>query len=159
MLNKAILMGRLTRDPELRHTQTNTPVTSFTLAVDRSFTKQGEEKKTDFIDIVAWRNTAEFVSKYFRRGMQVVVVGRIQIREWKDKEGNNRRTAEIIADETYFADSRRDSGPSSSPYGAAPYASDYSSQEPPAALPRYSEPSPSYSDFTDMSADEDDLPF
>jgi len=153
MLNKAILMGRLTRDPELRHTQTSTPVTSFTLAVDRSFTKQGEEKKTDFIDIVAWRNTAEFVSKYFRRGMQVVVVGRIQIRDWKDKEGNNRRTAEIIADETYFADSRRDSAPQSSAY-----SNEYAHEQP-ASLPRYSEPSPSYSDFTDMSADEDDLPF
>ena len=152
MLNKAILMGRLTRDPELRHTPANIPVTSFTLAVDRSYAKQGEEKKTDFIDIVTWRNNAEFVSKYFRKGMQVVVVGRIQIRDWQDKDGNNRRTAEIVADETYFADSRRD-GASAPPSQTADYS------QGPASLPRYEDPSPSYSDFTDMSADEDDLPF
>lgn len=103
MLNRIILMGRLTRDPELRRTGSGTAVTSFSLAVDRDFKSQSGEKETDFIDIVAWRNTAEFVSKYFTKGRMAVVEGRLQIRDWTDKEGGKRRSAEVIADGIYFA--------------------------------------------------------
>ena len=104
MLNKVILMGRLTADPELRHTQSNIPVTSFTLAVERRY---GQDKQTDFLDIVAWRNTAEFVSKWFRKGMLVAVSGRIQTRTWEDKQGNKRKTTEVVADEVFFAEGKR----------------------------------------------------
>ena len=104
MLNKAILMGRLTADPELRHTQSNIPVTSFTLAVDRTF---GKETQTDFLDIVAWRNTAEFVFKWFSKGMLVAVSGRMQTRTWEDKQGNKRKTTEVVADEVFFAEGKR----------------------------------------------------
>lgn len=104
MLNKSILMGRLTADPELRHTQNNIPVASFTLAVDRSY---GQEKQTDFLDIVAWRNTAEFVSKWFRKGMLVAVSGRLQTRTWEDKQGNKRKAVEVVADEVFFAESKK----------------------------------------------------
>lgn len=110
MLNKIFIMGRLTRDPELRRTPTGTAVTSFSLAVDRDFKGQNGEKETDFIEVVAWRNTAEFVAKYFAKGRAAVVEGRLQIRDWKDKDGNNRRSAEVIADNVYFADSKRDGG-------------------------------------------------
>jgi single-strand DNA-binding protein len=106
MLNKIILMGRLTRDPELRRTGSGTAVASFTLAVDRDFKSQSGEKETDFIDIVAWRNTAEFVSKYFTKGRMAVVEGRLQIRDWTDKDGSKRRTAEVVADNVYFGDSK-----------------------------------------------------
>ena len=106
MLNKIILMGRLTRDPEMRRTNSGTAVASFSLAVDRDFKSQGGEKETDFIDIVVWRNTAEFVSKYFTKGRMAVVEGRLQIRDWTDKEGNKRRSAEVIADNVYFGDSK-----------------------------------------------------
>ena len=107
MLNKIILMGRLTRDPELRRTKAGTAVTSFTLAVDRDFKTQGGEKETDFIDIVAWRHTAEFVNSYFTKGRMAVVEGRLQSRDWKDNNGNNRRNWEVIAESVYFADSAR----------------------------------------------------
>ena len=106
MLNKIIVMGRLTRDPELRRTSSGTAVTSFTLAVDRDFKGQNGEKETDFIDIVAWRNTAEFVSKFFAKGRMAVVEGRLQMRDWTDKDGNKRRSAEILTDNVYFADSK-----------------------------------------------------
>ena len=106
MLNRIVLMGRLTRDPELRKTQSDTPVCSFSLAVDRDYKKDGEKKETDFIDIVAWRATAEFVSKFFTKGRMAVVEGRLQIRDWTDKEGNKRRSAEINADNVYLGDSR-----------------------------------------------------
>ena len=106
MLNKVILMGRLTRDPELRRTGSGTAVTSFSLAVDRDFKSQSGEKEADFIDIVAWRNTAEFVSKYFTKGRMAVVEGRLQIRDWTDKDGNKRRNAEIIVSNVYFGDRR-----------------------------------------------------
>ena len=109
MLNKIIIMGRLTRDPELRRTQTGTAVTSFSLAVDRDFKSQNGEKETDFIDIVAWRGTAEFVSKYFTKGRMAVVEGRLQIRDWTDRDGGKRRSAEVIAENVYFGDSKRDS--------------------------------------------------
>lgn len=126
MLNRIILMGRLTRDPELRHTQSGTAVASFSLAVDRDRAAQGEERKTDFIDCTAWRNTAEFVSKYFTKGRMVVVEGRLQIRDWTDKDGNKRRSAEVVADNVYFADSKRDGD--SSGGKSADSAPDYGDQ-------------------------------
>ena len=110
MLNRIIVMGRMTRDPELRRTNSGTAVASFTVAVDRDFKSQSGEKETDFIDVVAWRNTAEFVSKYFSKGRMAVVEGRLQIRDWTDKDGNKRRSAEIVADSVYFGDSKRDGG-------------------------------------------------
>ena len=107
MLNKIIIMGRLTRDPELRRTGSGTAVTSFSLACDRDFKSQSGEKETDFIEVVAWKNTAEFVSEYFSKGRMAVVEGRLQIRDWTDKAGNKRTTAEVVADNVYFADSKR----------------------------------------------------
>lgn len=117
-LNKIFIMGRLTRDPELRRTDSGTAVTSFALAVDRDFKGKNGEKETDFIEVVAWRNTAEFVAKYFAKGRAAVVEGRLQIRDWKDKEGNNRRNAEVIADNVYFADSKRDDANNAASYPA-----------------------------------------
>ena len=109
MLNKIFIMGRLTRDVELRRTQSGTPVASFTLAVDRDFKdKATGEKATDFVDVVAWRQTAEFVSKYFTKGRMAIVEGRLQMRDWTDKDGNKRRNAEVVADSVYFGDSKRD---------------------------------------------------
>lgn len=108
MLNRIIIMGRLTRDPELRHTQSGTAVASFSLAVDRDFKNQNGEKETDFIDVVAWRNSAEFVSRYFAKGRMAVVEGRLQIRPWQDRDGNKRRSAEVVADNVYFGDSKKD---------------------------------------------------
>lgn len=107
MLNKIILMGRLTRDPELRRTGSGTAVASFSLAVDRDFKTQDGERETDFIDIVAWRSTAEFVSKYFTKGRMAVLEGRMQVRDWTDKDGNKRRSTEVIAENIYFGDSKR----------------------------------------------------
>ena len=107
MLNKIIIMGRFARDPELRRTGSGTAVTSFSLACDRDFKSQSGEKETDFIEVVAWKNTAEFVSKYFSKGRMAVVEGRLQIRDWKDKDGGKRRIAEVVADNVYFADSKR----------------------------------------------------
>ena len=109
MLNQIIIMGRLTRDPELRRTGSGVAVASFTLAVDRDFAdKQSGEKETDFIECVAWRQTGEYVSKYFTKGRMAVVVGRLQIRKWTDKDGNKRSTAEVVADNVYFGDSKRE---------------------------------------------------
>ena len=107
MLNKIILMGRLTRDPELRRTGSGTSVASFSLAVDRDYKAQDGQKETDFIDIVAWRGTAEFVSKYFSKGRMAVVEGCLQIRDWTDKDGRKRRSAEVVAENVYFGDSKR----------------------------------------------------
>lgn len=108
MLNKIFIMGRLTRDPELRTTNSGTSVASFSLAVDRNYKGADGEKETDFIDCVAWRSTAEFAAKYFTKGRMAVLEGRLQIRPWTDKEGNNRRSAEVIVDNMYFGDSKRD---------------------------------------------------
>ena len=155
MLNRIILMGRLTRDPELRRTGSGTAVTSFSLAVDRDFKSQSGEKETDFIDIVAWRSTAEFVSKYFTKGRMAVVEGRLQIRDWTDRDGGKRRSAEVVADNVYFADSRRDGeqsggyAPASSGYAPAP-----SSYAPPA-----NQSSAPVSDFAELSDDDGELPF
>ena len=124
MLNKIILMGRLTHDPELRRTQNGTAVTGFSLAVERDFKdedgkrdfkSQSGEKETDFIDIVAWRAAAEFVAKYFTKGRMAVVEGRLQIHDWKDKDGNNRHSAEVVADNIYFGDSRKDTAAPAEP--------------------------------------------
>ena len=154
MLNHITIMGRLTRDPELRRTGSGVAVASFTVAVDRDFGgRDGGEKETDFIDCVAWRATGEFVQKYFAKGSMIVVSGRLQIRPWTDKEGNKRRTAEVVADNVYFGESKRSS--EGSTYGgntyAAPAAPAYGS---------YSAPAPSgESDFALMDAGDEQLPF
>lgn len=112
MLNRICIMGRLTAAPELRYTQQNTPVASFTVAVDRDYQQGGSEKQTDFIPCVAWRKTAEFVSKYFTKGSMAVASGRLQLRDWTDKDGNKRRTAEVVAESVYFGESKkRDASP------------------------------------------------
>ena len=149
MLNHIVIMGRLTRDPELRRTASGVAVTSFTVAVDRDFGKnENGEKETDFIDCVAWRQTGEFVSKYFTKGRMAVVSGRLQIRNWTDKDGNKRRTAEIVADNVYFGDSKREGDGSS--YSAAPAAPSYGS---------YAAPAPAASDFAMLEDDDAQLPF
>ena len=140
MLNHIVLMGRLTRDPELRRTGSGIAVASFSLAVDRDFANSATgERETDFIDIVAWRNTAEFVSKYFTKGRMAVVSGRLQIRNWTDKEGNKRRSAEVVADNVYFGDSKRDSSGNdngySQSYGNAAHTNTAASNPAPAPAP------------------------
>ena len=128
MLNRITVMGRLVRDPELRRTGSGVAVAGFTLAVDRDFlSKDGGEKETDFIDCVAWRQTGEFVSRYFTKGRMAVVSGRLQIRPWTDKDGNKRRSAEVIADNVYFGDSKRDGDNGSAGYvpPAVPGPEDY----------------------------------
>lgn len=143
MLNHIVLMGRLTRDPELRRTQSGIPVASFTLAVDRDFgSKDSGEKQTDFIDIVAWRNTAEFVSKYFTKGRMAVVSGRLQIRDWQDKDGNKRRSAEVVADNVYFGDSKKSSEGGYAPdsgYSSGPSYGNSSYNKAPSIEPEFSE--------------------
>ena len=119
MLNHIVLMGRLTRDPELRRTQSGLSVAAFTIAVDRDFgTREDGSKETDFVDIVAWRSTAEFVQKYFSKGRMAVVSGRLQLRKWTDNQGNKRISAEVVAESVYFGDSKRD-GDSGSSYGGS----------------------------------------
>ena len=152
MLNKIFIMGRLTRDPELRRTQSGTAVTSFSLAVDRDYKSQSGEKETDFIDVVAWRSTAEFVAKYFTKGRMAVVEGRLQIRDWKDKDGNNRRSAEVVADNIYFGDSKRDGAGS---YDSAPaYGASYG-----APAGGYAAPVGGASAFAEIDEEDGDLPF
>ncbi len=114
MLNHITIMGRLTRDPELRRTGSGVPVTSFTIACDRDFSGKGTEKETDFIDVTAWRNTAEFVNSYFTKGRMAVVSGRLQIRNWTDKDGNKRKSAEVVAENVYFGDAKKEESASSS---------------------------------------------
>lgn len=108
MLNKIIIMGRLTRDPEMRHTQTGTAVASLTLACDRDFKPQNGEKEVDFIDVVVWGKTAEFAANYFTKGRMAIVEGRLQVRGWQDKDGNKRKTTEVVADRMYFGDSKQE---------------------------------------------------
>ena len=145
MLNHIVIMGRLVRDPELRRTGSGVAVASFRVAVDRDFApKDGGERKADFIDCVAWRQTGEFVSKYFAKGRMAVVSGRLQIRNWTDKEGNKRRTAEIVADNVYFGDSKRDGE------GGAP-APSFGGYSAPASNPG--------SDFAMLDDDDAQLPF
>lgn len=119
MLNKIFIMGRLTRDPELRRTQSGTAVAGFALAVDRDYKNADGTKETDFIEVVAWRTTAEFVSKYFAKGRMAVVEGRLQIRDWTDKEGSKRRSAEVVADNVYFGDSKKEGDSSGGSYGGS----------------------------------------
>ena len=161
MLNRIILMGRLTRDPELRRTGSGTAVTSFSLAVDRDFKSQSGEKETDFIDIVAWRSTAEFVSKYFTKGRMAVVEGRLQLRDWTDRDGNKRRTAEVIADNVYFGDSKRDAeaGGYAAPSGG--FGAPAGGYAPPPAAPSggYSAPMGGGDQFAELSDDDGELPF
>ena len=157
MLNHITIMGRLTRDPELRRTGSGIAVASFTVAVDRDFSgRDGGEKETDFIDCVAWRQTGEFVSKYFTKGRMIVVSGRLQIRSWTDKEGNKRRTAEVVADNCYFGDSKRESEGGSA-FGGNSYGSAYSA--PAGNLGGYSAPAAPASDFAMLSDDDAQLPF
>ena len=166
MLNHITIMGRLTRDPELRRTGSGIAVASFTVAVDRDFGgRDGGEKETDFIDCVAWRQTGEFVSKYFTKGRMIVVSGRLQIRSWTDKDGNKRRTAEVVADNCYFGDSKRDDASGS--YGGNTYGgSSYGNNN----YGGYNAPAPSYggysapaanpaSDFAMLEDDDAQLPF
>lgn len=149
MLNRIILMGRLTRDPELRHTGSGTAVASFSLAVERDFRdKTSGQKTTDFIDIVAWRQTGEFVSKYFTKGRMAVVEGRLQMRDWQDRDGNKRRSAEVVADNVYFGESKRDSMASSG-FDQTPPPVSYQAPANPAAS----------SDFSTLMDDDPDLPF
>ena len=151
MLNKIFIMGLLTRDPELRRTQSGTAVTSFSLAVDRDFKSQSGEKETDFIDVVAWRSTAEFVAKYFTKGRMAIVEGRLQIRPWTDKDGNNRRSAEVVADNIYFGDSKRDSAGDMGGYSAPAYT---------APAGGYSAPvGGGSSGFAEIDEEDGDLPF
>ena len=161
MLNHIVIMGRLTRDPELRRTGSGIAVASFTVAVDRDFgNRESGEKETDFIDCVAWRQTGEFVSKYFTKGSMIVVSGRLQIRSWNDKDGNKRRTAEVVADNVYFGESKRGSEGGNAyggntyggnSYGAAPAAPAYGGYSAPAAAPA--------SDFAMLDDNDAQLPF
>ena len=142
-MNKVILMGRLTRDPEVRYTQTNnTLVASFSLAVNRRFTKPGEERQADFINVVAWSKTGEFCSKYFKKGQQVAVIGRIQTRTWDDDQGQKHYITEVVAEEAYFADSKKDGE-----FGSANVEN------------TFGEAMANNSEFQVMSGSDDDLPF
>ena len=153
MLNHITIMGRLTRDPELRYTQSQTPVASFTVAVDRDFGgRDGGEKQTDFIDCVAWRQTAEFVSKYFTKGSMAVVSGRLQIRDWTDREGGKRRSTEVVVDNMSFGESRRRDGDSSDNR-----SSSYSSYSSAGSAGRSS--APAASAFSELDDGDGELPF
>ncbi len=148
MLNKIIIMGRLARDPELRRTQSGVSVTSFRIACDRDFKSQSGEKETDWIDVVAWRNTAEFVSKYFNKGRMAIVEGRLQTRDWTDKDGNKRTAVEVVADNVYFGDSKRDG--QGGGYDAPSYAPPVSGGYAPAA---------GGNQFAEIDEEDGDLPF
>ncbi len=159
MLNHIVLMGRLVRDPELRRTQSGIAVTSFSIAVDRDYqSRDGGEKQTDFVNIVAWRNTAEFAAKYFAKGRMVVVSGRLQMRDWTDRDNNKRTTAEVVADNLYFGDSKRDTGDGG-------YQGGYQSNYAPAPRQQDNAYPGSYtapvgpSDFSEISEEDGDLPF
>ena len=175
MLNHITIMGRLTRDPELRRTGSGVAVASFSVAVDRDFGRnENGEKETDFIDCVAWRNTAEFISKYASKGRMVVVSGRLQIRSWTDKDGNKRRTAEVVADNVYFGDSRRDNEGGNAyggnTYGGNAYGGNSYGNNNYGGGNAYNAPAPSYggysapaaapaSDFAMLEDDDAQLPF
>ena len=147
-MNQIVIMGRMTRDPELRQTPGGVPVASFTLAVDRGFTpRDGGERQTDFIDVVAWRNTGEFVSKYFVKGQMAAVTGRLQIRDWTDKDGNKRRSAEVVAENIYFTESRKSREAS---FGPVETKDDYSTGFSPVVAG---------SDFAELDMDDGELPF
>ena len=151
MLNKVIIMGRLVKDPELRRTQSGTAVTSFRIAVDRDFKSQDGSKQADFFDVVAWRNTAEFVSKYFTKGRMAVVEGRLQTRDWTDRDGGKRVATEIVADNIEFGDSKRDGA---GEYGGAPAYS-----APMGGRSAYAAPVDNHSDFAEIGEEDGELPF
>lgn len=154
MLNRVTVIGRLARDPELRHTQGGTAVVSFSIAVDRDFKdKNTGERTTDWINVVAWRATAEFVSRYFTKGRMVVVDGRLQTRDWTDKDGNKRTAVEVVAESVYFGGSKRDNGDSSggSNYSAGGYPAAGYSDAP--------QPQPVDAEFAVLSDDDGELPF
>ena len=166
MLNHIVIMGRLTRDPELRHTQSGTPVASFTVAVDRDYSGQtGGEKQTDFIDCVAWRQTAEFVSKYFRKGNMAVASGRLQSRKWQDRDGNNRTNWEVNADSFYFGEGKKDNASQQSsgyqqpaPYGSYQQPAGYGGYQTPT---QNAAPASGYQQttFTELDDSDGELPF
>ena len=160
MLNHITIMGRMTRDPELRRTGSGVAVTSFTLAVDRDYNpKDGAEKETDFIDCNAWRSTAEFIERNFHKGSMAVVSGRLQIRNWTDKEGNKRRNAEVVADSVYFGDSKKSSEGNSTyqaPTVSQGYAGGFPETE--ALINQYQQQG-MQSDFTMLDDDDPQLPF
>ena len=156
MLNHIVIMGRLTRDPELRRTQSGTAVTTISVAVDRDYqSRDTQEKQTDFIDVVAWRSTAEFISKYFTKGRMIVVEGSLQSRKWTDKNGQNRTSWEVQANNVYFGDSKRDNqggGDYAAPsYGSQPYNQSYAS-------PAQSYTAPAGDGFSEIDEDGE-LPF
>ena len=161
MLNVAAIVGRLAADPELRHTPSGVAVTSFTLAVDRSYAKAGTERQTDWIDVVAWRSTAEFICKYFTKGQMMAVTGSLQTRSYEDRNGSKRKAMEIVANDVSFVGSKRENGSVGGDYGQAyGQPSSPAPQQRPAA---FSEPAPAYSsgrseDFEEILGD-DDLPF
>ena len=158
MLNRIALMGRLTQNPELRHTQSGTAVASFTLAVDRDFKdKQSGEKATDFIPVVAWRQTGEFVSRYFTKGRMAVVEGRLQMRDWTDKDGNKRRAAEVVADNVYFGDAKRDADTDTYHAPRQSYGNGYAVPAAP-AYGGYSAP-PVPDAYGELADDDGELPF
>lgn len=176
MLNKIIIMGRLGKDPELRHTQQGTPVASFSLAVDRDFKDKGTgERVTDWIDVVAWRQTGEFVSRYFTKGRMAVVEGRLQMRDWNDRDGNKRRSAEVVADNVYFGDSKKDADSGGYQQGGYPQGDSYSQGgypqgshqqsgygrgyggAPTQGLPGY--PASDYGGFQEVEEDDGAIPF
>ena len=153
MLNHITVMGRLTRDPEMRTTQSGVSVVSFTVACDRDFGgRDGGERQTDFIDCVAWRSTGEFVSKYFHKGSMIVVSGRLQSRKWQDRDGNNRTSWEINADNVYFGESRRDGDSSRDSYSNNTYSGSYDSG-------RSSAPAPASNTFVELDDGDGELPF
>lgn len=162
MLNKIFLQGRLVADPELRHTQNGVAVASFRLAVDRDFKdRETGERKADFINVVAWRQTGEFVSRFLTKGRLAVVEGRLQLRDWTDRDGNKRRTAEVIADNVYFGDSKRDAeaGGYAAPSGG--FGAPAGGYAPPPAAPSggYSAPMGGGDQFAELSDDDGELPF
>lgn len=157
MLNKAILMGRLTRDPELKYTQGNLPVVQFTIAVERNYSGNGGERQTDFINIVAWRKTAEFVSQWFTKGVMIIVTGSIQSRRWQDKNGNNRTSIEVVADEVQFGESKRSREANAGYQGG--YQNTYSApQQASRTAPGFDMPAGN-SDFSEISDDDGKVPF
>ena len=159
MLNRIVIMGRLARDPELRRTQSGIAVTSFRIACDRDFKSQNGEKSTDWIDVVAWRQTAEFVSKFFTKGRMAIVEGRLQSRDWTDKDGNKRTAIEVVADNVYFGDSKRDGEGSRDSYGNNSYSANNYSGNSYDSGRSASAPAPAPSPFTDLGDDDGELPF
>lgn len=149
MLNRAILMGRITKSPELKTTPNGVPVIQISIAVDRDYTPKGQEKQTDFINVVAWRGTAEFIAKHFEKGQLIALTGSIQTRSYTDNQGNKRSVTEVIADQAYFAGSKKESGNRASRESGADTVPAYESRLPADAL----------GDFEEIDTDDSELPF